>query len=96
MDIAIVNGKLGPEIVRGDEIAAALVRQGDRYLMASEQDRDPAIGMTHASYARLIYEGLGAKGLLLPRRLKLAGDEQDRWGRMIRLKFGAKLAPSGL
>ncbi len=64
--------------------------------MAAEQDTDPAYGLTHASYARTIYEGLAAYAIPLGNRLTLAGAQQDRWGSLLRRRLGLPTVPRGL
>lgn len=70
-------------------------RQADRYLVASEQDTDPAIGLVHASYAQAGYELLLVAGIPVKDRLAAAGKQQDRWGVMIRQCFGKDATPKG-
>ena len=58
-------------------------RQGLRYLQAAEQDTHPSFGLTHASYARVIFEELALLGVDVKELLARAGEEQDRWGKVI-------------
>jgi len=56
-----------------------LLAQGIRYLSASSQDTHPAYGLVHASYARLIFEGLSHEGDYFPQLLRKAGELQEVW-----------------
>jgi hypothetical protein len=64
-----------------------IIRQGVRYLRAAEQDTHPVYGLTHASYAHTIFEGLALEGLPVMQLLHAASAQQDRWGMMIVERF---------
>jgi hypothetical protein len=78
------------------KVGKLLVRQGDRYLMAAEQDSDPVFGLVHASYARCIFEGLAGQGFPIGNRLELAGAQQERHGAALRRALGRSVTPRGL
>ena len=56
-----------------------LIAQGIRYLAASVQDTHPAYGVTHASYARMIFEAMAYEGDYFPALLRKAGEIQEAW-----------------
>jgi len=75
---------------------SAVKRQADRYLMASQQDTDSLYGLTHASYALILYEMLTIDGVDVRARLKLAAGWQDKWGMKIRaVTGGTPFPPNG-
>jgi hypothetical protein len=68
-----------------------LFAQGVRYLSASSQDLHPAYGLTHASYARLIFEALAHEGDYFPELLRKAGQLQEIWTQKILAKIPLEL-----
>ena len=64
-----------------------LMAQGIRYLAASAQDTHPVFGVTHASYARLIFEAMAYEGDYFPALLRRAGELQEMWTRKIFAKI---------
>jgi hypothetical protein len=64
-----------------------ILAQGLRYLAAAVQDSHPVYGLTHASYARLIFEVLAYEGDYCPRLLRRAGELQEMWTHRILEKF---------
>jgi hypothetical protein len=61
-----------------------VARQAKRYLFGSRQDRDPRVGLTHASYAAALFETLVLAGYSDARTgLEAANAEQDRWGKLL-------------